>query len=107
MNTRKRILLSFVAFFLISSPLFGQDATSKKLVTLSGTIGAGGTTFLSDEDQQIWKVSNPAALRGKEGRHAKLKFCLAPGSEEVFVTSVKLIQDQTVVLNRGDSAFRR
>lgn len=106
MNTAKRILLPLAAFLVISSPILAQDKPSRKLVTLSATIGANGTTFLSDEDQQVWKVSNPAALRGKKGLHAKLKFCLTPGQEEVFVTSLKLVQDQPIAFHRADSAFR-
>ena len=106
-NSAKRVLLPLSVALLICPPLFAQRLTPKKLITISGTIGAEGTTFLSDEDQEVWRVSNPAALRHLEGRHARLKFLITTGNEDVFVTSVKLIEEQTTAFNHRDSAVRR
>jgi hypothetical protein len=104
---RKRFPLCFALIFLSSVPLLAQGTQSQKVTTISGIIGAAGTTFLWDQDHHVWRISNPAVLRDKEGRRATLKFRLTSANDEIFVTSVKLIREQTVSYNPNDSAFRR
>jgi hypothetical protein len=103
-----RILLSFATVLAVSIPAVAQDdAHSKKAQNCSGSISQDGLSFTCDKDHHIWKISNPAALRDMEGHQAKLTFRLTSTVGEIFVTSASVIQQQTLVHNPGDSAFRR
>jgi hypothetical protein len=111
----KRILLSLAVVLLASAPALSQDVPAStaadnpsiKAVSITGTVGGEGKTFVSDKDHRTWKVSNPAALLKSEGRHVKVKARLTPAGDDLFIISVKLAQEQSVAYNPSDSAFRR
>jgi hypothetical protein len=109
----KRILLSLVALFLLSVPALSQEIQSdsahhsKKAIRISGKVGEEGKFILCDQHHRALKVSNPEVLRENAGRHVQAKAQLSPAGDEIVITSVKLIQEQTVSYNPSDSAFRR
>lgn len=117
----KRILLSLSAVLLFSVPALSQDTQSatqnspaadsahhsKKALSISGRVGEDGKFIVCDRHHGALKVSNPDVLRENAGRHVKVKAQLTPAGDEIVITSVKLIQEQTVAYNPSDSAFRR
>lgn len=103
-----RFLLSLALVLAISVPAMAQDGEhSKKTQNCSGTISQDGSSFTCDKDHHVWKISNPAALHDMEGHQAKLTFRVTSVAGEIFVTSAVIVQQQTLVHNPGDSAFRR
>ena len=50
------------------------DKMSAKAVTVSGTVGADGTTFI-DKDNKTWTVTNPEALKGHEPHVSSVTQC--------------------------------
>jgi hypothetical protein len=65
------------------------DKMSGKAVTVSGTVGADGTTFV-DKDNKTWTVTNPEALKGHEGHEVTLTAHTDAAKNEVHVVSVKM-----------------
>lgn len=80
--------------------------SSKKTITISGTVGSEGKTLVSDRDNSIWKVVNPDAIRGSEGRRVSVKAYANPKSSEINVTVVRLREERTTP-KLDDAAFRR
>jgi hypothetical protein len=93
----KRVLLSFAALALLSASGLAQD---KKAMNCAGTISADGDSFTCDKETHVWKVSNPAALSGMQGQHAKLTFKRTSTADEVLVTSAATAQQPTVAHNQ-------
>jgi hypothetical protein len=107
----KRLVFSFAAaVLLLCAPgtATAQDkAATPKAVSISGKVSDDGQTLVA-ENSQVWSVTNPGSLAGREGRHVKVKCRLSPGSHEIRVLSVRSVNAQaTYVANKGDSAFRR
>jgi hypothetical protein len=65
------------------------EKMSGKAVTVSGTVGADGTTFI-DKDNKTWTVTNPEALKGHEGHEVTLTAHTDAAKNEVHVVSVKM-----------------
>jgi hypothetical protein len=76
-----------------------------KGMNLSGKVSSDGKTFLADDDNK-WTVSNPAALKGQEGRYVTVKCRMDLNHRAIHVLSVYQAE---AGMNRagGDSAFRR
>src|ERR1700694_1007322 len=66
-----------------------SEKMSAKAVTVSGTVGADGTTF-DDKDNKSWTVTNPEALKGHEGHEVPLTVHVDAAKNEVHVVSVKM-----------------
>lgn len=117
----KRILFSLAVVLLAALPVLSQEpqsvsagkpapasaALSKKKVRFSGSVGEEGKTFVCQKDHRTLKVSNPAILREIAGRLVKVKALVTRAGDEIFITSVKIVQEEPVVFHSGDSAFRR
>jgi hypothetical protein len=42
-------------------------------LVMTGTVSNDGTQFVSDTDNQTWKIQNPQAMRGNVGHKVKVK----------------------------------
>src|SRR5258708_28016594 len=69
------------------------EKMSAKAVSVSGTVGADGTTFV-DKDNKSWTVTNPEALKGHEGHEVTLTAHVDAAKNEVHVVSVKMGKSQ-------------
>jgi len=117
----RRILFSIAVSLLASLPALSQQPRpaavgnastasanlSKKELRISGKVGEEGKTFVCEKDHRTLKVSNPAVLREIAGRPVKVKALVTQAGDEIFITSVKIVQEEPVVFHSGDSAFRR
>ena len=56
---------------------------------VSGTISIDGKTFVSDEDNTPFTVSNPAALKGYEGRQVTVKAQINTAKNLIHIVSIK------------------
>src|SRR2546425_9523785 len=65
------------------------EKMSAKAVTVSGTVGADGTTFV-DKDNKSWTVTNPEVLKGHEGHEVTLTAHVDAAKNAVHVVSVKM-----------------
>src|SRR5438445_3649758 len=101
---KKLLLVSFALALVMSLLALAQDTTksgamkqetpkadkmSSKAVTVSGTVGADGTTFV-DKDNKSWTVTNPEALKGHQGHVVTLKAHENAAKTEIHVVSVKM-----------------
>jgi hypothetical protein len=100
---KKLMLVVFVLVLLTSLCSIAQDTTTRPdmqqpssttdntstAVSLSGTVGDDGKTFVSDTDNKSWTVSNPKALKGHEGKEVIVKARVDKVKNEIHVTSVK------------------
>jgi hypothetical protein len=91
------LMMSLVVFAQNSSTQGGMSqqtpATEKpstKAVSLSGKVGDGGRTFVSDKDGKSWTISNPEAVKGHEGHEVKIKAHENAATNELQVTSLKM-----------------
>jgi len=84
---------------------YAHEKSSKRSITISGTVGSEGKTLVSDQDNRIWKVVNPDALSRSEGRRVSVKAYANSKSSEINVTVVTLREQRTPKLD--DAAFRR
>jgi len=100
---KKLIIISFALALLISavavaqygaqSPDTSKSGTTMKTVSITGKIGADGTTFVSDKDSKSWTISNPDAVKGHEGHHVILQAQVDADKNEVHVESLKMAKD--------------
>jgi len=82
------------------------EKPSKKVISISGTVGAEGKTLVSDKDNRIWHVSNPDSLKLSEGRRVTVKAHASPSTSEITVTLVRLKYER-LTAKLDDAAFRR
>jgi hypothetical protein len=91
----KRVCVSLFSLSIVvlaAVPLFSQD---KKPKDCAGVISDDASSFTCEKDNKVWKVSNPGALQGMEGHHAKLTFRpSSSGDALVLSASVMTQQDQ-------------
>ena len=78
---------------------------SRKLVTISGTVGSTGKTFATINDKSVWTVKNPEALLDSIGDRVSLRAFVDAARHEIEVISVGL--DLTAAARLRDAAFRR
>jgi hypothetical protein len=120
-NMKKPALITIVAFLaLVPMSAQGQQNAdsalhhnsdgqkkSKKPTGISGKVGSDCKTFTADKDSKIWKVNNPEALSGIEGRHVKVKAHLDAAQSQIQVLSVHAIAEEPTGIRLHDAAFRR
>jgi hypothetical protein len=117
---KKPALLSVIAFLTVlplgaqaqnadSSSYHSSDArkSSKKPTSLSGEVGSDGKTLMADRDRRIWKVSNPEALSGTDGRHVRVRAHVDATQGQIRILSVGAIADERAGIKLDDAAFRR
>jgi len=71
-----------------------NDSSARKMPTsvirkASGRISDDGSTFVTDEDNRILTVSNPAALKGYEGLQVTVKAQINTAKNVIHILSVK------------------
>jgi hypothetical protein len=118
---KKPVLISIVAFLALV-PIRaqgGQNADSarhdnsnahrksKKPASILGKVGSDGKTITADKDSEIWKVSNPEALSGIEGRHVMVKAHVDAAQSQIQIVSVHAITEEQTGVRLHDAAFRR
>jgi hypothetical protein len=120
-NMKKPVLISMIAFLALvpTRAQGGQNADSaqnhnshaqiksKKPGSISGKVGSDGKTFTADKDSRIWKVNNPEALSGIEGRHVKVRAHLDAAQSQILIVSVHAIAEGRAGIKLDDAAFRR
>src|SRR5215470_387801 len=95
------LLVSFLVLTTLSTSAAQSDNSpklsstrvekpSKKVVSISGTVGAEGKTLVCDKDNRIWNVTNPDSLKPSEGRRVTVKADAIPSTSEITVTVVRL-----------------
>jgi hypothetical protein len=118
---KKPVLISMITFLALvpTSALGGQNADpaqyhnshtqkkSKKPASISGKVGSKGKTFTTDKDSRIWKVNNPEALSGIEGRHVKVRAHVDAAQSQIQIVSVHAIAEEQTGVRLHDAAFRR
>jgi hypothetical protein len=116
---KKLALISMVAFLAlvpISAQARNADSSqhrehaekkSHKPVSISGKVGSDCKTFTADKDSKIWKVNNPEALSGIEGRHVKVKAHMDAAQSQIQIVSVHAIAEEQTGVRLHDAAFRR
>ncbi len=117
---KKPALLSVIAFLTFlpfgaqaqnadSASYHSPDArkSSKKPTSLSGEVGSDGKTLTADRDRRIWKVSNPEALGGIDGRHVRVRAHVDATQGQIRILSVSAIADERAGAKLDDAAFRR
>ena len=108
----KKILFPLALLFLSSATALAQNhansvSSPKKAVTISGQLSTDGKTLVGDNDD-IWAVSNPAVLIGREGQQITVKCQLSPDKSSIHVFFVKVgVTEAKYVAKNNDSAFRR
>jgi hypothetical protein len=81
--------------------------TSAKAITISGKVSDDRSSLVSEKDT-TWAVSNPDALKGREGRQVTVRCLTNPDLHTIHVLSVKKgPSEMKYTANKGDSAFRR
>jgi hypothetical protein len=71
-----------------------SDKAAASRATIPGKVGTDGKTFTADKDSRIWMVSNPEALSGIDGRHAKIKAIVDTARSQLLIVSVSAIAEQ-------------
>jgi hypothetical protein len=118
---KKPALISMIAF-LVLMPITAQgqqnaDSTqrynsnaqkkSSKPANILGKVSSDCKTFTADKDSKIWKVNNPEALSGIEGRHVKVKAHVDAAQSQIQIVSVHAIAEEPTGIRLHDAAFRR
>ena len=80
---------------------------STKPASILGKVGSDCKTFTADKDSKIWKVNNPEALSGIEGRHVKVKAHVDAAQSQILIVSVHAIAEGRAGIKLDDAAFRR
>jgi hypothetical protein len=118
---RKRMLFAVATVLLLCGPATPQDAKpgepnrseasgtkemSKKPVTITGMVGAGGLTLVEEKANRTYKVINPDFLKENAGQRVRVNARVSKDNTEIQVSSV-MVQEEPMVANKGDAAFRR
>jgi len=119
---KKRMLFAAAAVLLVCGAAAAQDAKpgqqtktesagtkemSKKPISLTGMVSTDGLTLVGDKDNKIYKVTNPDFLKENAGQRVRVSARVSKDNTEIQVSSVMVQNDEPMVANRGDAAFRR
>jgi len=120
---KKRMLFAVAAVLLVCVAAPSQDAKqtgdqpktestgakemSKKPVSITGMVGSEGLTLVGDKDNKTYKVINPDFLKENAGQHVRVGARVSKDNTEILVSSVMVQNDEPMVANKGDAAFRR
>jgi hypothetical protein len=86
---------------------FDGQKKSKKATSISGMVGSDCKTFTADKDSRIWKLNNPEALTGIEGRHVRVRAHIDAAQSQLQIVSVHAIAEEQTGIRLHDAAFRR
>src|ERR1700681_2363898 len=76
-----------------TQPASGKSYAAMKSVSVTGTIGDDGKTFVSDKDGKSWTINNADAVKGHEGHHVTVKAHVSADTNAVDVVSLKMAGD--------------
>jgi hypothetical protein len=68
-----------------------SNDTMGKSGNVKGTISQDGKTLVGD-DGKSWTIANPDAVKGHEGHHVELKGSADSASNQIQVSSVKMLK---------------
>ena len=117
----KTLMLVVLAIVSLTSSALAQDqaassneqslhaasAMSSKPLIVSGKVSPDGRTLVTDIDSE-WAVSNPEALKGREGLRVSVKCYVDTEKNRVQILRVKKEDSELkYTANHNDSAFRR
>ena len=112
----KIFVVGMVATMLISGCVLAQEkpeaskteTSAPKPLLVSGRVSDAGRTLTTDIDSE-WTVSNPDALKGRDGRLVKVKCYVDTEKNRIQILSVKKddAQSNYTAARYTDSAFRR
>jgi hypothetical protein len=74
-----------------ASDTMGQSGATAEGV--KGTISQDGKTLVAD-DGKIWTIANPDVVKGHEGHHVLLKGSADASTNQIQVSSVKMVKDK-------------
>ena len=118
---KKRVLYAIATVLLLCRPATPQDAKpgeqtrtestvvkemSKKPISLTGVVSADGLTLVEDKGNKTYKVINPDFLKENAGQRVRVNARVSKDNTQIHVSSV-MVQDEPMVANKGDAAFRR
>jgi hypothetical protein len=66
-----------------------QDSSQPQQHSMSGKVSGDGKTFVSDQDNTKWKVSNPDALKGYENQQVMLVMQVDPATNQIHIVSLQ------------------
>jgi hypothetical protein len=119
---KKRMLFAAAAVLLVCGAAAAQDGKpgqqtktesvvvkemSKKPISLTGMVGADGLTLVGDKDNKTYRVINPDFLKENAGQRVRVNARVSKDNTEIQVSSLMVQNDEPVVANKGDAAFRR
>jgi hypothetical protein len=116
---KKPALVSMIAFLALvpisaqarqnagSAQHLNAQKKSIKPASILGKVGSDCKTFTADKDSKIWKVNNPEALSGIEGRHVKVRAHVDAVQSQIQIVSVHAIAEEPTGVRLHDAAFRR
>ena len=109
----KKVLFSIAVLLAIPLASLAQtgqnssNASAKKAHTLTGEVSNDRKTLVGSNDE-VWTISNPAAVAGHEGQQVRLKCQLSADKSAIYVFVLKpMLAETKHVARLGDSAFRR
>ena len=79
----------------------GND-TMAKSGNVKGTISQDGKTLVGD-DGKSWTIANPDAVKGHEGHHVELKGSADAASNQIQVSSVKMLKGDKGSMKKDSS----
>jgi hypothetical protein len=119
---KKRMLFAAAAVLVVCGAAAAQDTKpgqqtktkstvvkemSKKPISLTGMVSADGLTLVGDKDNRTYKVINPDFLKENAGQHVRVGARVSKDNTQIQVSSVMVQNDEPMVANKGDAAFRR
>jgi len=87
-------------------PTSRAEKAAKKPISISGKVGSGGKTLVSDRGNRVWNVLNPEVLAASEGHRVTVRARANSETSEITITVCRLLQERTAA-KLDDVAFRR
>ena len=84
-----------------SSQQPGSDSMGKS-GNVKGTVSQDGKTLVGD-DGKSWTIANPDAVKGHEGHHVELKGSADASSNQIQVSSVKMLKGDKDKMKKDSS----
>lgn len=85
-----------------SSQTGAQGDTMGKSGNVKGTVSQDGKTIVGD-DGKSWTIANPDAVKGHEGHHVELKGSADASTNQIQVSSVKMVKGDKGSMKKDSS----
>ena len=80
----------------------GNDTMGKPAGNVKGTVSQDGKTLVGD-DGKSWTIANPDAVKGHEGHHVELKGSADAATNQIQVSSVKMLKGDKGSMKKDSS----